>query len=152
MCFDYFPLLVTHIQNIPWPREHRLLYNIAFAIDPMMEFQPQVTFQCALNYLWVTTLYLSLTGLSAAKVRTNNKLNSRNVVVPGIRHRAIMMGDIVNTDLSLWTLSVCLCSSVWPDKKWLQLERVFIRLCPNAIRVLPKVQINWLCSCCFPFH
>ena len=51
MCFDYFPLIVTHIQNIPWPREHRLLYNIAFAIDPMMEFQPQVTFQCALNYL-----------------------------------------------------------------------------------------------------
>ena len=32
ICFDYFPLIVTHIHNIPWPRDHLLLYNIAFAI------------------------------------------------------------------------------------------------------------------------
>ena len=61
-----FPLIVTHIHNIPWPREHLLLYNIAFAIAPMMEFQPQFTFQYTLNYLWVTTLSPSLIGLSAA--------------------------------------------------------------------------------------
>ena len=35
----------------PWPRERLLLYNIAFAIAPMMEFQPQFMFQCAVNYL-----------------------------------------------------------------------------------------------------
>jgi len=35
ICFDYFPLIVTHIHNIPWPREHLLLYNIAFAIAPI---------------------------------------------------------------------------------------------------------------------
>ena len=48
ICFDYFSLIVTHIHNIPWPREHLLLYNIAFAIAL---FQPKVLFQCALNYL-----------------------------------------------------------------------------------------------------
>ena len=35
ICFYYFPLIVTHIHNIPWPREHLLLYNIAFAVAPI---------------------------------------------------------------------------------------------------------------------
>ena len=35
MCFDYFPLIITHMHNISWPREHLLLYNIAFAIAPI---------------------------------------------------------------------------------------------------------------------
>ena len=35
ICFDYFSLIVTHIHNIPWPREHLLLYNSAFAIAPI---------------------------------------------------------------------------------------------------------------------
>ena len=35
MCVDFFPLIITHIQNIPWPREHLLLYNIVFSQSPL---------------------------------------------------------------------------------------------------------------------
>ena len=51
ICFDYFPLIVTHIQNILCPQEHLLWYLIVeiLLINRKSSF-------CALNYLWVTTL------------------------------------------------------------------------------------------------
>ena len=102
MCFDYFPLIVTHIQNIPWPLEHRLLYNIAFVRNRPYDGISTASHVSVRFKLLVSDNFIPFSDWSKrSKGENQQQTEFTYVVVPGIRHRAIMMGDIVNTDLSL---------------------------------------------------